>query len=329
MHARAARLTYIAIATLFAATLVRAQQPPQATPPPPALTAAEARELLFSNAEPNSAADACARLPERDASVDCLLSERYASDPAAQRIALSLRRELNVVAGIETPHTMNGGFRGMIRIVGEAPVGPHRRHLEWVSRALRDFDQFAQGLARHAQRPLAYHPLPTALRFLRSVNRTTPSAYARDWRVSYNVSGSLLRNEASVRETLFHEIFHLNDEVHTSGTQRRWSARVLTRISDRILRRCGTNRRCLAPYAPSTTTVRGGTYYAFQPGNGGSVPEYAAELALRYYQEQRAALRHERFDRGAFKCGPPENAEAWRLLVDEFFGGADLISACP
>jgi hypothetical protein len=29
-----------------------------------------------------------------------------------------------------------------------------------------------------------------------------------------------------------------------------------------------------------------------------------------------------------FKCGPPENAKAWDLLKDEFFGGVDLVPPC-
>lgn len=74
---------------------------------------------------------------------------------------------------------------------------------------------------------------------------------------------------------------------------------------------------------------RGGTYYAFQPNNGASVHEYAAELATRWYLEQRAIQRREKLDRPAFKCGPAENERAWRLLVDEFFGGADAVPACP
>ena len=32
--------------------------------------------------------------------------------------------------------------------------------------------------------------------------------------------------------------------------------------------------------------------------------------------------------RGAFKCGPPENAEAWRLIADEFFAGVDRVPPC-
>ncbi len=75
--------------------------------------------------------------------------------------------------------------------------------------------------------------------------------------------------------------------------------------------------------------VRGGTYYAFQPGNGEAVHEYAAELALRWYLEQRTVRRGDKLRRPAFKCGPPENRRAWDALVAEFFGGADAVPACP
>lgn len=71
-----------------------------------------------------------------------------------------------------------------------------------------------------------------------------------------------------------------------------------------------------------------GTYYAFQPNNGNGVHEYAAELAVRYYKEQAEMLRAKRLARPAFKCGPPENARAWKALVDEFFGGRDLVPTC-
>jgi len=85
---------------------------------------------------------------------------------------------------------------------------------------------------------------------------------------------------------------------------------------------------CLAPYAPNHTTVRGGTYYAFQPGNG--VWEYAAELAVRYYREHRVILGMQKTgDRKPFKCGPEPNPTTWKLLADEFFGGVDLVPACP
>ena len=97
-------------------------------------------------------------------------------------------------------------------------------------------------------------------------------------------------------------------------------------MHDAIVKRCGTATACLAPYAPSSTIVRGSTYYAFHPAN--TVEEYAAELALRYYREERAALRKEALGAPPFKCGPPENARAWRALVDEFFAGADHVGPC-
>jgi hypothetical protein len=73
--------------------------------------------------------------------------------------------------------------------------------------------------------------------------------------------------------------------------------------------------------------VRGGTYYAFQPGNG--VWEYAAELAIRYYREHRDLLAGKRAPKPPFKCGPAPNVEAWNKLVGEFFGGVDLLPPCP
>ena len=62
--------------------------------------------------------------------------------------------------------------------------------------------------------------------------------------------------------------------------------------------------------------------------NGDAVREYAAELALRYYRENRAAIRGETAKKPGFKCGPAENLRAWEALGVEFFGGADRTPAC-
>lgn len=51
----------------------------------------------------------------------------------------------------------------------------------------------------------------------------------------------------------------------------------------------------------------------------------AAELAVRYFKEQSEMLAAQRLARRAFKCGPAENARAWRALIDEFFAGRDLV----
>ncbi len=252
-----------------------------------------------------------------------MIALRYRDDGAAQAIALDLYARSGGVAGVERERQIDGGFRGEIRLVPELPVNGHRKHLAWVAAASADLDDLFRGLAARASAPIAYRYRPIAWKFLRSVGRTTPSAYAEGWAIGYNVSGSLHGSADAVRETLFHEIFHLNDEARGD-----WSRRVLGGLYDGIVARCGTKVPCLTPYAPSRTMVRGGTYYAFQPDNGDGAHEYAAELALRYYREQRAMLRGEPRILPAFKCGPEENGRAWALLVAEFFGGADLVPAC-
>jgi hypothetical protein len=215
---------------------------------------------------------------------------------------------------------MNGGYRGRIHIVPAVPIGKDRRYLEWITAALRDFDDFFDQLSRGAPRTPSYRWRGLALRFYRSVGKTTPNAYAADWTVSYNVVGSLQTSADSARETLFHEVFHLNDAAHGD-----WSSAHLTASYDGIVRKCGARTACLAPYSPGDTMVRNGTYYSFQPGN--DVHEYAAELAIRYYREQRAAMRGHPM-KPAFKCGPDPNAKAWSSFVEEFFAGIDKTPAC-
>jgi hypothetical protein len=180
---------------------------------------------------------------------------------------------------------MDGGFRGSIRIVPELPIGPHRKHLEAIVEAQRASARLYAELERRAGVPLPYRQRALGWRFFRSVGRTTPSAYAGGWEVGFNVSGSLHSSAQAVLETIVHEVFHLNDQAHGA-----WSRRVLGPISDALVARCGTRIDCLRPHAPMKTLVRGGTYYAFQPGNGDSAHEYAAELATRYFLEQRCAL---------------------------------------
>ncbi len=252
----------------------------------------------------------------------CLFATRYEGDAEATRIATELFETSGTVAGVQVEQDMDGGFRGMLHLVPEVPLGKYRRHLAWVAAATRDYDAFFAQL--RAPAPVRYRIRPLAFRFFRSVGRATPSAYAEGWSVSYNVSGSLNTSADAVRETLFHEIFHLDDAAHDD-----WSKRTLQPIFDAIVARCGTRAECLRPYAPGDTVVRGGTYYAFQPDNGESVHEYAAELALRWYREQRALQRGQRTGRAPFKCGPEENRRAWAALVVEFFGGADAGPSCP
>src|SRR5262249_48867026 len=157
-----------------------------------------------------------------------------------------------------------------------------------------------------AKAPLPYRWGDLEVAFYRTVKRKTPNAYAARWKLSYNVVGSLFHSLAAVRETLFHEIFHMNDEDHGD-----WSGKTLNDTYLSISARCTTkgakmpSTSCLAPYSPGSVKVIGGTYYSFQPGN--DVREYAAELALRYYQEQRAYLEKDEVKPKPFKCATEEN----------------------
>lgn len=288
------------------------------------LTASQVEELLFLGAAATDAGVvACRGEHDDEARIRCLLTARYAGDPAATRDALSLYARVGGVAGVLPEEQMEGGFRGRIHLVPEAPMGKERRHLAWITAANEDFDAFFTELAKGAKTPVRYRFRDLGYRFFRSVKRTTPSAYADGWSVAYNVAGSLNTSADAVRETLFHEIFHLDDAAHDD-----WSGRVLRPIFDAIVQKCGARTTCLGPFAPNDTMVRGGTYYAFQPNNGDAVHEYAAELALRYYRDNRLTMRGEALKKPGFKCGPPENQRAWTAIAGEFFGGFDRTPSC-
>jgi len=230
--------------------------------------------------------------------------------------------DLAVTIAPGAEETMDGGYRGAIHLVPQLPVRRYKQHLVWVTKAWVDIDTFFTGL--DLPDPAPYRWRGIAMKFVRSVGKRTPSAWASSWTINYNVEGSLMTSAAGVRETLFHELFHLNDEQHGD-----WSGKTLATDYAAIVKKCGTKPACLAPYAPNDTKVRAsGTYYAFQPNNGSGVHEYAAELAVRYWKEQREVTETHKLSHPAFKCGPPENARAWRALVGEFFGGHDAVPAC-
>jgi hypothetical protein len=254
----------------------------------------------------------------------CLLGVRYAADPSAQDVTRELYAKYGILVGLEKEHYEEMSWRGKIHIVPEPPLGKYRTHLGWLASAAKEFDELFAALDPKHEVTFRYAWHPFTLRYFRSVDRTTPSAYAAfdTWMIAYNVVGSLNKSEEGVHELFFHELFHRND-----GDDAHWSERVLGPIYRTITAKCGTRIPCLTPYTPTTTTVRGGTYYAFQPEDYNPVHEYAAELAIRWYREHRAITK--KLPRVApFKCGPAENARTWKLIVDEFFGGVDLVPPC-
>ena len=288
-----------------------------------------AAEILYADDEPGrkSALASCSGKVEKEL-VRCLLAVRYADDAKAAGLARDLYDRAEVVAGLEKARRTEFGYRGEIQLVPERPVGRYREHLRWVLSAFTEIDDIYSALEKRAGKPMKYRWKGLELRFFRSVNRTTPAAFASAWYVAYNVSGSLMRSAEGVRDTLVHELFHMNDADHSW-----WSGPALQATYDGILARCPIpvggkwpTRRCLRPWAPAQTTVKGGTYYAFQPGN--DVHEYAAELGLRYFLEQREALASRRIA-APFKCANAVNAASWLLHVTEFHAGADAVPACP
>jgi len=306
-----------------------APAPPRAEPPRVIEQATpELRADAAPQATPQVTLDAARALlpgaPRTCADIECLIEHAYARDPKAKELALGLYRGSGDVAGVGPDELMDGGYRGKIHLVPELPTGKYRTHLAWVADSLRSIDGLFQKLYAGQPAP-AYRWRALQLRFVRSVGKRTPSAYAMGFLVEYNVEGSLLTSFEGVRETLFHEVFHSNDGAHGD-----WSARALRADYDAILEKCGPKltNACLAPYAPNETKVRGGLYYAFQQNNGDPVHEYAAELAVRYWKEQSQMLATGKLLRRAFKCGPPENARTWKALIDEFFGGRDLTPPC-
>lgn len=279
---------------------------------------------LVAGLEP-AAAPTCATAAEGADRVRCRIEARWAGTGDLSATSLALWDEHRVVVGLEAEHWMDGGFRGRLHLVPEAPRGPYARHLAWVRDAHRVMADVLAGVAQRAPpaAPMRFRHQGVVYAFFRSVGRTTPSAYASDWRVGYNVSGSLLGTRDGVIDTLFHEIFHLNDQGDA------WSEAALRSIHDGIVARCGARSACLAPYAPTKTIVRGGTYYSFQPDNGDAVHEYAAEVATRWFQEHRALLEGSAPPAPIpFRCGAAENAAAWKAVTDTFFAGVDLTSPC-
>jgi hypothetical protein len=245
------------------------------------------------------------------------LPTEFATDPDATRIAEEIRKVHAVALTLERDHMMDGGYRGTVHIIPKAPTGADRRHLEFLRASFDSSAAFRSKVASLAPSPAAspYMFLPTEVRFFRTEPKRTPSAYAIETRIAYNVIGTLMQTQESVIETMIHEVFHLNDQAHKN-----WAETALEPIHSRLIAKCAKNTSCLAPYAPGNTMVRGGTYYAFQPGNGPG--EYAAELMVRIYRETMSPPKK------PFKCMNSVNAEAQQKLTTEFFG-FDPVPSCP
>lgn len=253
-----------------------------------------------------------------EARMKCLIAMRYEDERDSQKLALSLYEATGSIAGLLPEEKADDGHGNTVRLVPARPIGKNKIHLEWIAAAFKDYAAFTGGLS--AKAPISFRDRPIHFRFFYSEKGGMPSAFAVKNNIGYNLYGTVNVSEEAVRETLFHEIFHIND-----GERGNWSAAALGKLYASILSRCNKNTGCLERYAPTDTKMNG-MFYAFAPRSG--VREYAAELALRYYREQRLMLRKEPLPIAPFKCGPAENAEAMKTLADAFFGGVDEVPPC-
>lgn len=228
-----------------------------------------------------------------------------------------------VAAGAAFP--FDGAYRGRIVFRGihpdSAPPSLVRRLIEANCRV----DRAVAGLQHRAVRDTLQYPAHRPiLRLVRaSPPSRTPSAVSRAGEIVINVDGSLLGDLERAVALLAHERFHLVDR-HVAGVT--WSARRLADSVNATLAECQGRLDCLKRYAPTSLMVRGGTYYAFQPGNNVAM-EFAAELAARIILDAignpatRSADPH-------FKCRSPRNAFVWRAMVDDYFAGVDPSPRC-
>jgi hypothetical protein len=290
--------------------------------PVPRADNARARALLCSDVGDAACLASCPDDVAWRAHVECLVDLRFASDPDARELARRLFARTGIVPGIEEKGAIDGYHGAAVELLPALPLGDDRRHLAWLTASFDAYDAFLAAIAARAPRPVTFFARASALRFYRTEPSSFPSAYVLAGTIGYNLEGPLHTNADDVRETLFHELFHVNDEARGA-----WSQAALGPVYDTILARCGDDHECFTPFAPHDTVVADGTFYAFDERTR-DVREYGAELALRYYREHEAILGSKDPVAPPFKCLAEENRIAWERLRDDFFGGVDLSAEC-
>lgn len=296
---------------------------PEIDPEPPGAadtTPEDAERVLFlaTHLRTTELRQACPESMKRAPRIRCLIELRYADVPASKELALTLYSETGSLAGLLPEEWSDDGRGSKIHLTPARPIGDNREHLRWILDAFRDYAKFEADLAKTA--PIAFQDRPVHFRFFVTDKGGNPSAFAVSRNIGYNLYGSVNVSDSTVRDTLFHEIFHLNDSRLGD-----WSAGALGPILQGILAKCGGRSACLAPYAPTDTMIQG-SYYAFVKQSGAR--EYAAEVGLRFYREHRYVREGKPLPLAPFKCGPAENREAWNLVRDRLFGGVDRVPAC-
>lgn len=282
---------------------------------------ARARHALCSDIGEKACLAQCPARGSAEEHADCLLRLRFDADPEALRLARSLRRA-DVLVGVAGRSTIEGYKGQQVELVPALPLGDERHHLAWLRASLASFDGFVDAIAARAQKPVTFTTHPKAFLFFRTRQPSYPSAFFENDAIAYNLDGPLHGSAKSVRETLFHELFHLNDHRPTL-----WSIGTLSATFEAIVEKCEGDHACFARYSPFDTVVPDGTYYPFDRRTR-DVREYGAELALRYFLEHEVILAGGPPRLPPFKCLAEENRAVWEALADSFFGGVDLSPPC-
>lgn len=270
-------------------------------------------------AEPCVAACPSSLPPKEHA--ECLIEFRFAHDAEALDLARSLYAKTGVLPGVDVSKSQSTYTGERVPTTPALPIGEDRQHLAWIIASFERYDAVFSTLAAQAPAPIDFSLRPDAFVFFRTQTKTYPSAWGEHGVVGYNLEGPLHTSERDVLETLFHELFHLNDERRGG-----WSNAALGDVFSTIVSRCGGDHECLTGFAPYDTCVPDGTYYPFDERTR-DVREYGAELALRWYLEHEAVLAGAPVE-PPFKCGTDENRSVWDRITQDFFGGLDLTREC-
>ena len=287
----------------------------------PSTTQGRALRHLCADLGAEPCVAACPSTLPANEHAECLIEFRFAHDAEALELARSLYAKTGVLPGVDTTKSQSTYSGEHVQTRPALPVGDDRQHLAWIIASFERYDEVFAMLAAQAPGQIDFRLRPDAFVFFRTETRTYPSAWGQGGVVGYNLDGPLHTSERDVLETLFHELFHLNDERRGG-----WSANVLGDLFEGIVSRCGGDHECLAGFAPFDTRVPDGTYYPFDERTR-DVREYGAELALRWYLEHEAILNGAPLE-PPFKCGSDANRAAWDRLARDFFGGLDLSRDC-
>ncbi|HEU4405196.1 MAG TPA: hypothetical protein VFS43_07895 [Polyangiaceae bacterium] len=317
----------------------------------PEVTPVQASEVLFTRPSERTAWTATCR-GAKGGPIPCLLEGRYAGDAGALRLALSLYARTGSVAGPDDERWVTRHDGARAHVLPALPVGPSREQLDLVARALFGVNDVLSEIARQTGQAPRFRATGLRVRFFRPEGPADAEVYTSEGQLGVPIEvppaprpsrppprgrqrGGPARLASAhaheppparppvSRDDLVRALARLNDAEHGG-----WSARALEAAYRSIVARCGDDARCAARFDPRPPAADRPAL--FRPG--GDPADYGAELVVRFYREQKAALARPRRQpppRSAFKCAAPENGFAWSLVAGEFFAGFDRSAACP